>query len=224
MLLIDIFQTHREVQRKACYRTLEPKLSRHIIRLVTMFSRTNRFTTDFCLRQSFSRTFSQSPKACSEGQPREHKISWNYIRRSPFFKSAVIVIFLSTAITHTIIQQKEVEETAGRYNNKTILLENVIEKLKNKQNVDIPKELRVVRSIFKHHRNTEGDSVLDEILKDETVAYFKTWNKDIVPSVAKSVVTSVEEANFLAEGFEDAEHVPGAFTNSASTKTVSKFL
>lgn len=137
--------------------------------------------------------------------------------KSPTLKSVFLTFVFGTVVVETMKGRKELEQLELRYKAKFGILEEAIERLKQGDQIDISKELKLANTLTKGKYNVVTDIELD----DELEEFLKVFE------VKKEVTKEVKEVKLeLSEVKKELKEVESELKSMETSQKIesSKFL
>lgn len=86
--------------------------------------------------------------------------------RAPIIKSVILTVLFGSAVVELIKQRRELEGLKLAHQSKFAIYEDIIEKLKRGEKVDLAHDLKIASTLTKHKYNTVNEIEMDEQLSE----------------------------------------------------------
>ncbi|KAK6455481.1 uncharacterized protein RJT20DRAFT_47550 [Scheffersomyces xylosifermentans] len=113
-----------------------------------------------------SRTFQRFNATAAETSFKRTRPRVRDLVRTPVFKSIFLTLVFGSAVVDLMKNRKEFEGLVNAHEAKFTILEEIIEKLKKDQSVDITRDLKIANTLTRNKYNTVTDIELDEQLEN----------------------------------------------------------
>lgn len=169
----------------------------------------------------FARTLRAAPR-CNVVQIR-HKssVSYRQLFKQPIFKSIFLTLVFGSVTIDFMRNKKNLEQLENTYNSKIMILQDIVRKLENGENLDITKELQLANALTRNSYNSVTDIEFDEQLEK----FILQAGEDFDPKSEKILVPEpkIEAKKEIPVAVPVAEQVPAKKVDS-SDRATSKFL
>lgn len=101
---------------------------------------------------------------------------------APIIKSVILTVLFGSAVVELIKQRRELEGLKLAHQSKFIIYEDIIEKLKRGEKVDLAHDLKIANTLTKHKYNTVNEIEMDEQLSEFFNFEEEEDEDEVVPS------------------------------------------